>query len=133
MNSNEIIQFYVKCVEDYNQGWDIFEDGNYVIVFFGNTQIIELIKRQIYGTVIEHVINKITSTDNTPDEFTYILKELNKRIPNIDKKLQKKIEVEGRCNKLVTFMLKMSAWRRYYAEKLRKDPSLIHTKIVPIF
>lgn len=133
MNSNEIIEYYVKCVEDYKQGWNIFEDGNHVIVFFGNTQIIELIKRQIYGTVIEHVINKITSTDNTPDEFTYILKELNKRIPNIDKKLQKRIEVEGRCNKLVTFMLKRSAWRHDYAERLRKDPNLICTKIVPIF
>lgn len=133
MNANEIIEFYVKCVKDYNQGWDIFEDGNHVIVFFGNTQIIEFIKRQIYGTVIDHVINKITNIDNTPDEFTYILKELNKKIPNINKKLQKRIEVDNRCNKLVTFMLKMNAWKSDYAERLRTDPSLIRTTIVPIF
>lgn len=125
MNANEIIEFYVKCVEDYNQGWDIFEDGNHIIVFFGNTQIIELIKKQIYGTVIDFVISKITSRSSAPDEFTYILEELNKRIPNINKK--------GRFNKLVTFMLKRSAWRSDYAERLRKDPSLIHNEIVPIF
>ena len=133
MQVDEIIEYYVKCVEDYNKGWNIFEDANHVIVFFGNTKLFNYEKlriNRVHEIVIDFVINLMS---NCKHDFDYIITELNKKIPNVDKKIHQRLEVENRCNKLVQFMLKRNAWRSGYAERLRLNPHLIYCESQPNF
>ncbi len=133
MNANEIIEYYVKCVEDYNKGWNIFEDVNHVIVFFGNTNFFNYEKlrvNRVHEIVIDFVINLMSSCKH---DFDYIITELNKKIPNVDKKIHQRLEVENRCDKLVQFMLKRNSWRSNYAKKLKAYPNVINYEEEPIF
>lgn len=130
MKVNEILEFYVECVEKYNKPWDIFEDANHVIVFFGNTELIKNKKQRIYNTIIEFVIQLMSICES---DFNYIITELNKKITNVDEKKYKRLQIENRCDKLTSFMLKKSAWRNNYAERLKTNSNLTRCQIEPIF